>query len=66
MRWLVVLFIVGVFLLGWGGLALQALFVDDPTSDALERFANVNDWMVRAALGALLGLLAGFSLSDRS
>ena len=65
MRWLVVLFIVGVFLLGWGGLAVQALLVEQPTADALERFANVNDWMVRASLGALLGLLAGFSLADR-
>ena len=65
MRWLVVLFIVSVFLLGWGGLAVQALLVEKPTATALERFANVNDWMVRASLGALLGLLAGFSLSDR-
>lgn len=65
MRQLVVMFTMGVFLLGWGGLAAQAVFVEQPTAEALERFVDASDWMMRTALGALLGLLAGFSIANR-
>ena len=40
--------VVSIGLLGWGGLGILALVEGDPGGVMANRFAEVNDWMVKS------------------
>jgi len=47
--------VAGIGLLGWGGLGILALVEGDPGGAMANRFAEVNDWMVKSGFGVAIG-----------
>ena len=47
--------VAGIGLLGWGGLGVLAIMEGDPGGVMANRFAEVNDWMVKSGFGVAIG-----------
>ena len=43
--------VAGIGLLGWGGLGVLTIMEGDPGGVMANRFAEVNDWMVKSGFG---------------